>query len=68
MPRTATTASSKGTASCIGEAGDREGVKLENEYLVTADGVENLTPYPFDDRLLGEQARRARHPGGSGAK
>lgn len=37
--------------SYIGEAGGREGVKLENEYLVTADGVENLTPYPFDERL-----------------
>jgi Xaa-Pro aminopeptidase len=39
--------------SYIGEPNGREGVKLENEYLVTADGVENLTPYPFDDRLLG---------------
>jgi Xaa-Pro aminopeptidase len=39
--------------SYIGAPGGREGVKLENEYLVTADGVENLTPYPFDERLLG---------------
>jgi len=38
--------------SYIGESGGREGVKLENEFLVTADGVENLTPYPLDDRLL----------------
>lgn len=42
--------------SYIGEPGGREGVKLENEYLVTADGVENLTPYPFDERLLGAGA------------
>jgi Xaa-Pro aminopeptidase len=39
--------------SYIGEPDGREGVKLENEYLVTAEGVENLTPYPFDERLLG---------------
>lgn len=43
--------------SYIGEPDGREGVKLENEYLVTADGVENLTPYPFDDRLLGSVDR-----------
>lgn len=44
--------------SCIGEPNGREGMKLENEYLVTADGVENLTPYPVDNRPLGaaEQA------------
>ena len=42
--------------SYIGESGGREGVKLENEYLVTADGVENLTPYPFAERLLGFRA------------
>ncbi|MQM38793.1 Dimethlysulfonioproprionate lyase DddP [wastewater metagenome] len=39
--------------SYIGEPGGGEGVKLENEYLVTDTGVENLTPYPLDPRLSG---------------
>lgn len=34
-----------------GEIGARDGVKLGDQVLVTADGVEVLAPYPFDDRL-----------------
>jgi Xaa-Pro aminopeptidase len=37
--------------SYIGEPGGREGVKLENQLLVTDSGAELLTPYPFDERL-----------------
>ncbi len=36
----------------IGAKGGREGVKLEDQVLITEDGVENLTIYPFDPRLL----------------
>ncbi|MGB3495924.1 MAG: Xaa-Pro peptidase family protein [Elainellaceae cyanobacterium] len=35
-----------------GAEGDREGVKLENQVLITETGYENLTHYPFDARLL----------------
>ena len=27
--------------------------KLEDQVLVTEDGFENLTQYPFDERLMG---------------
>jgi len=37
----------------IGASGGKEGVKLENEMLITKDEAIVLTPYPFDDRLLG---------------
>ncbi len=36
----------------IGEEGGCEGVKLEDQFLITADGCENLTWAPFDPRLL----------------
>ncbi len=36
----------------VGEVGGRDGVKLEDQVLVTDTGYENLTTYPFDDRLL----------------
>lgn len=36
-----------------GEAGGRDGVKLEDQVLVTEAGFENLCSYPFDERLLG---------------
>jgi Xaa-Pro aminopeptidase len=36
-----------------GEVGARDGVKLGDELLVTADGVQGLAPFPFSDRLLG---------------
>lgn len=35
----------------IGAVGGHEGVKLEDQVLITADGVENLTKYPFDPAL-----------------
>ncbi len=36
----------------IGAPGGREGVKLEDQVLITADGYENLTRCPFEQRLL----------------
>ncbi len=41
--------------SYIGAEGGREGVKLEEQVLVTANGVERLSRYPFDDDLLGRE-------------
>ena len=38
-----------------GEKGGREGVKLEDQVLITEDGYENLTRYPFAERLLGRE-------------
>ena len=35
--------------SYVGEAGGREGVKLEQQLLVTAAGAELLSRYPFED-------------------
>nr|WP_198929142.1 M24 family metallopeptidase [Marinobacter sp. X15-166B] len=37
----------------VGAIGGREGVKLEDQVLITATGVENLTGYPFEAALLG---------------
>ena len=37
----------------VGKDDGIEGVKLENQILVTETGFENLTPYPYDERLLG---------------
>ncbi len=39
--------------SFIGGPDTREGVKLEQQLLVTETGTELLSHYPFDDRLLG---------------
>jgi Xaa-Pro aminopeptidase len=36
----------------IGAKGGRDGVKLEDQVLITETGVENLTKFPFDTRLL----------------
>lgn len=36
-----------------GKSGAREGIKLENQVLITETGFENLTTYPYDNRLLG---------------
>ena len=36
----------------IGEVGGGEGVKLEDQVVITEDGYELLTHYPFDERLL----------------
>jgi Xaa-Pro aminopeptidase len=37
--------------SYVGEAGGPDGVKLEEQVLVTDTGVEVLSLYPFEDRL-----------------
>ena len=37
----------------IGAVGGKEGVKLEDQILITETGFEKLTHYPFEDRLLG---------------
>ena len=34
--------------SYIGEVGGKEGVKLEDEYLITDNGLELLSSYPLD--------------------
>ncbi|MER9370483.1 Xaa-Pro peptidase family protein [Mesorhizobium sp. M0518] len=39
--------------SYIGAVGERDGVKLEEQLLVTSDGYELLSNYPFEERLLG---------------
>lgn len=36
----------------IGAVGGRDGIKLENQLLVTDTGYENLTSYPFDSSFL----------------
>ncbi len=41
--------------SYIGEADGAEGVKLEEEVLITERGTEMLSRYPFDEALLGRQ-------------
>ncbi len=38
--------------SYIGEEGGREGVKLEQQVLVTDEGIELLSTFPFEDALL----------------
>jgi Xaa-Pro dipeptidase len=39
--------------SYVGEAGGPEGVKLEEQVLVTVTGAEVLSSYPFEDKVLG---------------
>ncbi|WP_251978455.1 M24 family metallopeptidase [Salinicola avicenniae] len=41
--------------SYIGEVGAADGVKLEEEVLITDSGIEKLSRYPFDDRLLAQE-------------
>ena len=36
----------------LGEKDGKEGVKLEDQVLITEDGFENLTSYPFEEKLL----------------
>ncbi len=36
----------------LGEKGGKEGVKLEDQVLITETGYENLTRYPFEAKLL----------------
>ena len=38
--------------SYVGEPEGREGVKLEEQVLVTAAGARKLSSFPFDERLL----------------
>ena len=38
--------------SYLGEYGAKEGVKLEEQVLITETGCERLTTYPFEDALL----------------
>lgn len=38
--------------SYMGAVGDREGVKLEEQVLITEDGYELLSSYPFEEALL----------------
>ena len=35
-----------------GEVGGSCGIKLEDQVLITEDGCENLTSYPFEERFL----------------
>jgi Xaa-Pro aminopeptidase len=39
--------------SYIGRLGGHEGVKIEEQVLVTETGNEKLSSYPLDERLLG---------------
>ncbi len=47
-----------GTVLCVealvGEVGGEFSIKLEDQVLITEDGYENLTAYPFDPALMGE--------------
>ncbi len=38
--------------SYMGPRGERDGVKLEQQVLITADGYELLTDYPYEESLL----------------
>ena len=39
--------------ACVGEVGGDFSIKLEDQVLITEDGHENLTTYPFDAALMG---------------
>ena len=41
--------------SYIGEVGGDEGVKLEQQVLVTETGCELLTSFPFEDALMARE-------------
>ena len=36
----------------IGEVNGNEGIKLEDQVLITKNGHENLTNFPFEDDLI----------------
>ena len=38
--------------SFIGKEGGREGVKLEEQVIITENGVERLSTYPFELDML----------------
>jgi len=46
-----------GMAFCVealvAEEGSGFSIKLEDQVIITEDGYENITRYPFDDKLLG---------------
>ena len=39
--------------AAVGEVGGEFTIKLEDQVLITEDGFENLTKYPFDRALMG---------------
>ncbi|MGB0848024.1 MAG: M24 family metallopeptidase [Thiolinea sp.] len=39
--------------SYVGAVGERDGVKLEQQVLITETGTEPLSTYPWDERLMG---------------
>ena len=41
--------------SYIGEVGGPEGVKLEEEVLITATGSELISRFPYEEELLGRE-------------
>ena len=41
--------------AAVGEVGGAFSIKLEDQVLITEDGFENLTSYPFDAALMGER-------------
>jgi Xaa-Pro dipeptidase len=41
--------------SYLGEEGGREGVKLEQQVLVTETGTEPLSTFPFEEDLLSRE-------------
>ncbi|WP_366656885.1 Xaa-Pro peptidase family protein [Fodinicurvata sp. EGI_FJ10296] len=41
--------------SYIGEVGGSDGVKLEEEVLITETGIEKISRYPYDEALLGRE-------------
>lgn len=41
--------------SYIGEVGGPEGVKLEEEYLITTEGAEPISRFPYEGNLLGRE-------------
>ena len=42
-----------GAAAAVGAVGADFTIKLEDQVLITEDGFENLTSYPFDAALMG---------------
>lgn len=40
--------------ACVGEVGGAFSIKLEDQVLITEDGYENLSTYPFDPALMGQ--------------
>ena len=38
--------------SYIGDPASKQGIKLENQYLIRDDSVEQMSTYPLDDRLM----------------